>query len=169
MSHTLSASGVFMGAPLNESGDLLPPQAMYDACRVLARYVAWKGGLEWDWSALHTMEIPEEFTDLIQPLSHFSPAKPFGAQRLEDSRDDPGLPVDRAAVSGHQVHLLDPRPARLHRGRAPHRRFDDFGIPTRPRTTCACGAPSPGNTSTIWSRPRPSQPTGSRSASRTSC
>ena len=25
ISHTLSESGVFMGAPLNESGDLLPP------------------------------------------------------------------------------------------------------------------------------------------------
>jgi hypothetical protein len=65
ISHTLSASGVFMGAPLNESGDLLPPQDMYDACRVLARYVKWKGGLEWDWSALHMMEIPADFTNLI--------------------------------------------------------------------------------------------------------
>jgi hypothetical protein len=34
MSHTLSASGVDMGAPLNESGDLLPPDDMYEACRV---------------------------------------------------------------------------------------------------------------------------------------
>ncbi len=66
MSHTLSASGAFMGAPLNESGDLLPPEAMYNACRVLARYVEWKGGLDWDWSALHKMEIPQEFIDLIQ-------------------------------------------------------------------------------------------------------
>ena len=39
MSHTLSASGVFMGAPLNVSGDLLPPEEMYDACRVLAPFV----------------------------------------------------------------------------------------------------------------------------------
>lgn len=65
MSHTLSASGVFMGEPLNRSGDLLPPQAMYDACRVLARHVQWKGDLEWDWSALHDMEIPAEFTHLV--------------------------------------------------------------------------------------------------------
>jgi Sulfotransferase family len=65
MSHTLSASGVFMGAPLNESGDLLPPEDMYDACRVLARYVHWKGGLEWDWNVLHTMDIPQEFIDLL--------------------------------------------------------------------------------------------------------
>ena len=65
MSHTLSASGVYMGEPLNVSGDLLPPEAMYDACRVMARHVRWKGGLEWDFSALHTMPIPAEFTDLI--------------------------------------------------------------------------------------------------------
>jgi hypothetical protein len=65
MSHTLSASGVFMGEPLNESGDLLPPQNMYDACRILANYVVWKGGLEWDWSVLHTMDIPDAFNDLI--------------------------------------------------------------------------------------------------------
>ena len=65
ISHTLSASGVFMGAPLNESGDLLPPEDMYNACRVLAPFVKWNDGLSWDWSALHTMEIPAEFTRLI--------------------------------------------------------------------------------------------------------
>ena len=65
ISHTLSASGVFMGEPLNGSGDLLPPDDMYEACRVFARYVQWRGGLEWDWSALHTMDIPDEFTQLL--------------------------------------------------------------------------------------------------------
>ena len=65
ISHTLSASGVFMGAPLNGSGDLLPPDDMYEACRVFARSVEWRGGLEWDWSALHSMDIPDEFTRLL--------------------------------------------------------------------------------------------------------
>ncbi len=65
ISHTLYASGVYMGATLNRSGDLVPPQAMYDACRVMSRYVEWKGGLEWDFSRLHTMPIPDEFTELI--------------------------------------------------------------------------------------------------------
>ncbi len=65
MSHTLIASNVFMGEPLNRSGDLLPPQAMYEACRVLARSVTWSGGLTWDFSALHTMPIPDEFTVLV--------------------------------------------------------------------------------------------------------
>ena len=66
MSHTLSASGVFMGEPLNNSGDLLPPEDMYDACRVLAPHVRWLGGLEWDWSRLHEIPIPAEFARLIE-------------------------------------------------------------------------------------------------------
>ncbi len=65
ISHTLYASGVFMGHTINNSGDLVPPQAMYDACRVMARYVEWKGDLNWDFSKLHDMEIPAEFTDLL--------------------------------------------------------------------------------------------------------
>lgn len=65
MSHTLQASGIYMGHPLNVSGDLLPPGDMYEACRVLARYVKWQGDLQWDFSALYTMPIPQEFTDLI--------------------------------------------------------------------------------------------------------
>lgn len=65
ISHTLYTSNVYMGSMLNASGDLLPPQSMYDACRVFARYVRWQGGLNWDFSALHTMDIPAEFTDLL--------------------------------------------------------------------------------------------------------
>ena len=66
ISHTLSQSGVFMGAPLNASGDLLPPEAMYEACRIIARYIHWRGGLEWDFGPVQTVEIPREFKDLIE-------------------------------------------------------------------------------------------------------
>lgn len=66
MSHTLSQSGVFMGEPLNVSGDLLPPEAMYQACRVIARHIPWLGGLEWDFAPVQTMPIPREFTALIE-------------------------------------------------------------------------------------------------------
>ncbi len=66
ISHTLYASGVYMGSMLNASGDLLPPEAMYDACRVFANYVDHKGGLEWDFSKALTSEIPSEFTQLIE-------------------------------------------------------------------------------------------------------
>lgn len=70
MSHTLSASGVFMGSPLNESGDLLPPEDMYEACRVLAKYVTWQGGYYWDWTRLLTMEVDPEFTRLVHTYLH---------------------------------------------------------------------------------------------------
>ncbi len=65
IAHTLYASNVYMGDPINASGDLVPPWAMYDACRVMARSVRWQGDLTWDFSALHTMAIPAEFTDLL--------------------------------------------------------------------------------------------------------
>ena len=66
MSHTLSASGVCMGAQLNESGDLIPPEDMYEACRVMARHVTYLGNLRWDFSKLHTMPIDPEFKRLIE-------------------------------------------------------------------------------------------------------
>ena len=66
MSHTLSASGVYMGAQLNSSGDLVPPEDMYEACRVLARHVRWTGDLNWDLSRLHTCPIDPEFVRLIE-------------------------------------------------------------------------------------------------------
>jgi hypothetical protein len=70
ISHTLMVSNVFMGEPLNRSGDLLPPQPMYDACRVLAQHVQWRGGLDWDFASLHDMEIPGEFSELIHTYLH---------------------------------------------------------------------------------------------------
>jgi len=66
MSHTLTASGVYMGQPQNKSGDLLPPEDMYEACRVMGKYIEYKGGLEWDFSKLHTMPIDPAFTRLIE-------------------------------------------------------------------------------------------------------
>ena len=66
MSHTLSASGVFMGEPLNKSGDLLPPEDMYEACRVMAKYVDYKGGLSWDFGRVLSMEPDPAFVKLIE-------------------------------------------------------------------------------------------------------
>ncbi len=65
ISHTLYASGVFMGQTLNPSGDLVPPWAIYDACRIFARYVKWKGDLSWDFSRAHSAEIPARFISLL--------------------------------------------------------------------------------------------------------
>jgi len=66
MSQTLSDSGVYMGEPLNESWDLVPPEEMYEACRVMARRVIYKGGLEWDFSQLHSQPIDPAFSRLIE-------------------------------------------------------------------------------------------------------
>jgi hypothetical protein len=66
MSHTLSASGVYMGAEINVSGDLVPPDEMYEACRVMARHVVHLGGNHWDFSKLHTMPIDPAFMRLIE-------------------------------------------------------------------------------------------------------
>lgn len=65
ISHTLYASGVYMGGSLNPSGDLIPPTAMYDACRIFGRYVKWNGDLSWDFSRSREMEIPQRFIDLL--------------------------------------------------------------------------------------------------------
>ena len=66
MSQTLGASGVFMGGQINESWDMLPPDDLYEACRVMAKYVTHKGGIEWDFSRLHTMPIDPAFTRLVE-------------------------------------------------------------------------------------------------------
>ena len=66
MSHTLTASGVFMGEPRNASGDLLPADPMYRASRIVAKHVRWLGGTAWDFSALETAPIPDEFVACVE-------------------------------------------------------------------------------------------------------
>lgn len=65
IAQTLLASGVNMGSPLNDSNDLLPAEVMYDACRVMARHVEYRGDLQWDFSKLHSVPIDESFTRLV--------------------------------------------------------------------------------------------------------
>lgn len=66
MSHTLSASGVFMGAEINPSGDLIPAEPMYEAARIFARRVHWKGGLEWDFTDVLEGRMDPVFVDLVE-------------------------------------------------------------------------------------------------------
>ena len=79
ISHTLTESGVFMGDKLNKSGDLVPPDDLYAACRVMARHVVYRGGLQWDFSRLHTMPIDPEFAGLVE--SYLSSVLASDAQR----------------------------------------------------------------------------------------
>lgn len=70
ISHTLSASGVYMGEPLNKSGDLIPPQDIYEACRVFGKYITYKGNMEWDFSRVMNMEPDPAFVKLIESFLH---------------------------------------------------------------------------------------------------
>jgi hypothetical protein len=66
LAHTLIASRVYMGAYVNDSGDKVPPEAMYKACKVLATRVKWRGGLSWDFGELATGPIDPEFVELVE-------------------------------------------------------------------------------------------------------
>lgn len=66
ISHTLYASGVYMGRLLNPSGDMVPPEDMYEACRALAKHVKWLGELKWDFDELHTADMDPEFIRLLE-------------------------------------------------------------------------------------------------------
>lgn len=61
LSHALYASGVFMGAKLSHRGDTVPPDGMYEACKLLGRHVRWLGGLSWDFSQVHSMAPEPDF------------------------------------------------------------------------------------------------------------
>jgi hypothetical protein len=48
----------------------LPPQKMYDACRVFAQYVNYTGELEWDFSHVIGSDPTPEFRTLIEEYLH---------------------------------------------------------------------------------------------------
>lgn len=66
ISQTLTESGVFMGSPLNKSGDLVPAEPLYEACRIFARHVTHKGGVEWDFDKVLSMEPEPSFVRLVE-------------------------------------------------------------------------------------------------------
>ena len=66
MSHTLQKSGVYMGARLNPSGDLVPAEDLYEACRVFAKYVVHEGENRWDFSQVLAMDPDPAFSRLVE-------------------------------------------------------------------------------------------------------
>jgi hypothetical protein len=129
MSHTLSESGVYMGAQLNGSGDLIPPEDLYDACRVMSRHVIHKGGVEWDFTELHTMPIDPEFTRLVESyLSSVlgSEAEHKGWKLPETTLIYPW--IVRMFPEIHYIHWSrDPRDSII--GRHVTDDLADFGVP----------------------------------------
>jgi hypothetical protein len=129
LSHTLYASGVFMGQTINRSGDKVPPQSMYDACRVLARHVGWSDGLQWDFDALLHGPVDAEFEPLVRD---------YLADVLQAQAEHKGwklpettlaLPwITRLFPDAYYIYLVrDPRDSIL----GAHKTDDltDFGVP----------------------------------------
>ncbi len=59
-----------MGGTLNGSGDLIPAEDLYKACRVFAKQVKYLGDLKWDFSAVHSGPIDPEFKRLVESYLH---------------------------------------------------------------------------------------------------
>lgn len=132
LAHTLYASGVYMGLRLNPSGDKLPAQDLYEACRVLGRHVRLKEGLEWDFEPLHSMPIDPEFCELVERylqdvLEH--EAEPKGWKVPETTLAFPW--IVRMYPKAKYVYIVrDPRDVIL--GSHFTDRLEDFGAPAPP-------------------------------------
>lgn len=132
MSHTLTASGVYMGADINQSGDLIPAEDLYEACRVFARHVRHLGGLHWDFSETFTCPIDPEFTRLVESylesvLASENPAK--GWKLPETTLILPWI-IRMFPEANYIYWVRDPRDSIL----GSHLTDDlgDFGIPYEP-------------------------------------
>ncbi len=129
IAQTLRQSGVFMGEPLNQSSDLVPPDQMYEACRVMSKHVKHLGGVKWDFSALNEMPIEPEFTRLIESylasvLASDAPRK--GWKIPETTLVYPW--IARMFPDAHYIHWIrDPRDSIL----SEHKTDDlaEFGVP----------------------------------------
>jgi hypothetical protein len=128
ISHTLMASGVFMGAVINESGDMLPPDDLYEACRVMAKYVVHLGNNQWDFSQLHSMPIDPEFERLVNRyLSEVLARKaPRGWKLPETTLIYPW--ITRMFPDAHYIFWVrDPRDSILNAHLTDD--LSDFGVP----------------------------------------
>ncbi|MGQ9455996.1 MAG: sulfotransferase family protein [Armatimonadota bacterium] len=129
ISQTLVESGVYMGERLNASYDLVPADHMYEACRIMARYVEYKGELKWDFAKLHTVSIDPEFIRLVE--SYLSSVLSNSAERKGWKLPETTLVypwIVRMFPDAYYIHWVrDPRDSILSR----HLTDDlaDFGIP----------------------------------------
>ena len=147
ISHTLYASGVYMGNLLNRSGDKMPPQRMYDACRIMAKDVKWNGDLSWDFSDLQTCEIDPEWDRLIES---------YLEDTIKDKSEHKGWKIPETTLVYPWILRKFPEAKYIHWIRDPrdsvlsnHRTDDlgDFDIPYRRPMTFASAARSAGTTS----------------------
>jgi arylsulfatase A-like enzyme len=111
MSRILAQSGTYMGTTQNVSGDLTPPEKLYEACRVMGRHVRYLGEARWDFSALHHMPIDPEFRRLVEEYLAdvlASPALRKGWKLPETTLIFPW--IVRMFPQAHYIHWIrDPR------------------------------------------------------------
>jgi len=158
MSHTLTASGVFTGEPQNVSGDLLPPEPMYEACRVFARYVTWRGGLSWDWGRALAMDPPREFTQLIED---------YLSSVLASDAEHRGWKIPETTLCYPWIQRMFPEAKFIIWMRDP--RDSIIGAHKTDDLRSASDGPSRISTSIAWCRQRRGHAIGPRCVSRTLC
>jgi len=66
ITRALRESGVFMGDPLNESEDLIPPDYLYEACKVMGRQIRYKQNFELDFSQLEELSASAVFKEFVR-------------------------------------------------------------------------------------------------------
>ena len=66
IAQTLFASNVYMGNLLNNSADLVPPDKLYEACKIFGKKVKYIGDYKWDFKNTYEDDIPEKFIELIK-------------------------------------------------------------------------------------------------------
>jgi len=129
MSHTLYASGVHVGNLLNRAGDKMPPQEMYDACKLIAKHVKWNGDLSWDFSELNTCDIDPEWDRLIESyLADVLKAKtPHTGWKIPETTLSYPWIVRKFPEAKYIHWIRDPRDSILSRHRTDD--LSDFDIP----------------------------------------
>ena len=56
ISAALQAAGVFMGSPLNNSGDLVPAEPLYECAKEFGPQVKYHGNDRWEFPAVEPVE-----------------------------------------------------------------------------------------------------------------
>lgn len=79
ISSTLEQSGVYMG-PVNDSGDMVPPDAMYDAVKLASSLVQRRGKYSWDFTQLLSTEPSPKFRLLVE--QYIQPLRASSKERL---------------------------------------------------------------------------------------
>ncbi len=66
LSRLLNENGFYMGSKINSSGDKIPPDKLYESCKIFSRYVRYIGNNSWNFTQALECQIPNEFINLIK-------------------------------------------------------------------------------------------------------